>query len=1099
MEQQNEQQENRKQERGPYPAIQAYAAPEEGEHSLNTNHFTEQSGHSNETLMSQSPHNENLTGISAELLRAYELLKSENLLNIIMEAGEQGLIENFHNLETQEQRRDNTSTQAVYPENLGYETNQGNVMKDFVSYSEQSQNVFPSGEVLGGEESRSPQGQENLVETQDTIYPEENRYQNPLPYPPDQVAEHNHSLYANHDIRENHGGFVDMSQNRAEAYPNISTEYPNPTEYGSAMTPVEGQYTDFMHNPVEEYYHQQQEISSTCEQGGGYQNQGRYQNTEEHASQISPLESQNYETHGSHSQMAQGNYVENTGNMGEHFPMEMATQPEGQGEVSYPERRYQSEQLQKPMDSDLQEGREKFGDSANRVAATVPARQSGYGLDIGNEDDYTKIYTPSHSNRVENAIEQGEHSGQTSEHSGQLAEHSGQTSEYSGHLGEYSGQLGDNSGQLAEHFGSQGDHSGHCGNPSSQSNQWVADSSSQVEHSGDGVENSGQWMETSPRSVENSYYHEPCVNQTSDSGQNYTKNTEEYHSGTGRGGTNPHYQEKPVSEQPYPHERAEQFTEGQSQQTPVRAVNPVAFSSHNSEFQEETLNRRVENRQVLEEKPPQNYNISKPMGDHNVRAFLKQEETPVTVAQEAKPMQIDPNADILLKKIIEIMLSNGRITQAALDCFFQGVVGVRVDHGINTFFIATDDGSNLDSIQNNFSGKIADMLNDLGFERFSVKVLDKNQLTMPQYQIITEDGMHSFRSYTFDNYVVGESNRVAHGYAKMIAAKEIAGDENPFFLYGDSGCGKTHLSCAIGNHTKLLFPHKKIKYCTGSEYMDTWVSAIQNNTKDEFKRSYRGVDVLIMDDIQLVVTGQSSINELFDTFDNFLRYKKQIIFTSDRSPDELKNAGFPDRITTRFQNGLVRKVESPDFELRRAIIRTKAQNQGLTLGENIEILIANRFSKDVRNLEGAVKSILAYKDFIYQEYSKFGEPDKKAEEEAQTAAVMNFVAELMQNDEVSVTPERIIEEVARYFNFTPEQLKDQGRKADLVTARNVSIFLMHSMLNLTLKEIGNILGGRDHSTIVNSLSKINKQRGDQNPQIIKAIEYIEHSINTPRQ
>lgn len=486
--------------------------------------------------------------------------------------------------------------------------------------------------------------------------------------------------------------------------------------------------------------------------------------------------------------------------------------------------------------------------------------------------------------------------------------------------------------------------------------------------------------------------------------------------------------------------------------------------------------------------------ISTPINPTQVQTFLKKD---MQNATENGPMQMEANADALLKRILDIMLDAQDITQIALDCFFQGVVGVRIDHGTSVFYLATEDGGYMDSIRSNFSEKIEKTLEALGFHRFTVEILDKNQLSMPQKTIITEDGMHAFASYTFDNYVVGESNQVAHSYANKIASQEIAMNENPFFLYGDSGCGKTHLSCAIGNRKKELFPNTKIKYCTGSEYMESWVSALSNNTTEEFKRTYRNVDMLIMDDIQFLASAESTLKELFDTFDNFLRLQKQIIFSSDRSPEELKNSGFHARLTTRFQQGLVRKVESPDYELRRAIIRQKAKVQGLVLETTVEELIATNFSNDVRNLEGAIKQIHAYKDFMYTEYSKQGSPNTKAEQEAQTAAVMNFVKDLVQSKEVIVTPERIVEEVAKHFNLKPEQLKEQGRKAHIVNARNVAIFLMHSIMGLTYKEIGGILGGRDHTTILNSLNKINKQRSEGATEILNAIEYIEHSINSP--
>lgn len=470
------------------------------------------------------------------------------------------------------------------------------------------------------------------------------------------------------------------------------------------------------------------------------------------------------------------------------------------------------------------------------------------------------------------------------------------------------------------------------------------------------------------------------------------------------------------------------------------------------------------------------YEITTPL---NPTVNLKQQIQHHASSEEVTQMKADPQVEELWTHVLQVLKDSQIVAESAYNVWFHDTVGVSLD--AESFYIATAFPLTRTMLENNFSIPICNVIKELLGQPLTLKVLDKNLMTLPQQRITTDDGMDYYSTYTFDNFVVGNCNRTASVAARGIAESEIA-LYNPFFIHGDSGLGKTHLSCAIATHKKKLFPHIKVRYCSAEEWLNEFLASLRSGSDEEFKRTYRTLDLLIVDDVQFLTSKENTLEELFNTFNALYRNQKQVIFTSDRHPSELK--GFPDRIASRFLGGVTHCIGSPDLELRMAIIQSKATQKGIDIPLSVVELIAEKCTKNVREIEGMVNTILAGRDL----------KDNNGSDEA----IMNCIKDILKSEELIITEERIIEEVASYYNLEPKTLIEKGRKADIVAARNVAIYIMQTVKNLTLSQLGEVFGGRDHSTIINSINNVKKaietERENKIDETQKAIDVITNSL-----
>ncbi|WRS26767.1 chromosomal replication initiator protein DnaA [Oscillospiraceae bacterium MB08-C2-2] len=312
--------------------------------------------------------------------------------------------------------------------------------------------------------------------------------------------------------------------------------------------------------------------------------------------------------------------------------------------------------------------------------------------------------------------------------------------------------------------------------------------------------------------------------------------------------------------------------------------------------------------------------------------------------------------------------------------------------------------------------------------------------------------------YTFGSFIVGSSNKFAHA-ASLAVASNPAGAYNPLFIYGASGLGKTHLLYAICSEISKNMPDRKIIYVKGEEFTNELIDAIGRETTKAFHDKYRMADILLVDDIQFIGGKESTQEEFFHTFNTLYQDNKQIVLTSDRPPKEIKT--LEDRLRTRFEWGLLADIQPPDFETRIAIIRRKAELLDLEIPTEVCEYIANRLRTNIRQLEGTVKKLKAYKLL--------------ADSPPSIMIAQNAVRDILNdNQPVPVTVGRIISEVGRTYGLSAQDIRSNKRNANISNARQISIYIIREITQMSLSAIGEEFGGRDHSTMVYALQQVEK-------------------------
>ncbi len=313
--------------------------------------------------------------------------------------------------------------------------------------------------------------------------------------------------------------------------------------------------------------------------------------------------------------------------------------------------------------------------------------------------------------------------------------------------------------------------------------------------------------------------------------------------------------------------------------------------------------------------------------------------------------------------------------------------------------------------------------------------------------------------FSFDNFVVGSSNKFAHAASQAVAANP-ANLYNPLFIYGGSGLGKTHLLCAICKEIQRNNPRARILYTKSETMTNEVIEAIHDGTTPELRAKYRQVDVLLVDDIQFIGGKASTQEEFFHTFDHLHSNGKQIVLTSDRPPREI--ATLEERLQQRFVMGLMADIQPPDLETRVAIIRRKAKMLDLPVQDDVAMYIANQLKSNVRQLEGVVKRLKA--QYLL------------GNEQPNIVAAQNAIRDIRNdNQPVPITVERIITEVARTMNVTPEDIRSNKQSSPVSRARQMAAYVVRNITNLPMKAIGQEFGGRDHTTIVYAIQKVEKQ------------------------
>ena len=319
---------------------------------------------------------------------------------------------------------------------------------------------------------------------------------------------------------------------------------------------------------------------------------------------------------------------------------------------------------------------------------------------------------------------------------------------------------------------------------------------------------------------------------------------------------------------------------------------------------------------------------------------------------------------------------------------------------------------------------------------------------------------HLNTELTFENFVVGNENKFAHA-AALAVANNPAVAYNPFFIYGKSGLGKTHLLCAIANEIRKNNPSATIMLVKGEDFTNELIDAIKMGEQAKFRNKYRYVDVFLVDDVQFIGGKVSTEMEFFHTFEALYEAKKQIIVTSDRPPKDM--ATLEDRLKTRFESGLIADIQPPEYETRVAIIQNKAESINLDLTDEAVDYIANKLKNNVRELEGAVKKIKAYSLIFKGQSPSIGEIQN---------VIQSVIKENVNSD---ITPDLVVDHVSKYYNISREDIYGTKRRADITNARQVAMYITREMTDISLSLIGDHFGGKNHSTVLHSINQINQK------------------------
>ena len=358
------------------------------------------------------------------------------------------------------------------------------------------------------------------------------------------------------------------------------------------------------------------------------------------------------------------------------------------------------------------------------------------------------------------------------------------------------------------------------------------------------------------------------------------------------------------------------------------------------------------------------------------------------------------------------------------------------------------------------------------------QLIEKN-MNVVSPQVIQSANLNP--KYTFDTFVVGSNNNLAH--AAALAVAESPGEiYNPLFIYGGVGLGKTHLMHAIAHFILKNTPDAKILYVTSETFTNELIDAIRNKnntTTTEFREKYRNNDVLLIDDIQFIIGKESTQEEFFHTFNTLYESKKQIIISSDKPPKEIET--LEERLRSRFEWGLTVDIQSPDYETRMASLRKKEELEGYNIDNEVITYIATNIKSNIRELEGALTKVMAYSRLNKCEINL-----KMAEE-----ALKDIISPGAQRE---VTPELIIQIVAEHFGLTPQDIASQKRTKEIVYPRQIAMYLCRDMLATPLQTIGSFLGGRDHTTIIHGADKISSDL-KKDETLRNTIEILKKKIN----
>ncbi len=425
-------------------------------------------------------------------------------------------------------------------------------------------------------------------------------------------------------------------------------------------------------------------------------------------------------------------------------------------------------------------------------------------------------------------------------------------------------------------------------------------------------------------------------------------------------------------------------------------------------------------------------------------------------------------------------LMEGSMTAVSIETWFGDVEAVALEDTRLVLCVPTDFKRNI--IRTRFQSGVEAALKELFSFDVDVALLlpEERDTYARQSTVPAPAGGDGSERYTFERFVVGSTNRFAYTAAKKVA-EEPGGAYNPLFIYGQSGLGKTHLLHAIANQVRHNHPGYRILYVQSEDFVNELIGNLRRGIDMQgFRDKYRLVDLFLMDDVQFIAGKDSSEEELFHTFNTLYEQKKQIVFTSDRPPHEMLR--LEQRLKTRFEQGLPADIQPPDYETRVALLKNKALERGISLPDPVLSYVAENITSNVRQIEGVVNKIMAFQELM----------GAQVDVETTIRAVRDI---LRAKENFLPSADTIIQEVARFYELEAGAITGQSQNKEISTARNVAMYIIREMTQLSLAEIGQQFGGRHHSTVLNSINRVEKMMKTQ-PELMEIIRDITNAVNS---
>lgn len=424
-------------------------------------------------------------------------------------------------------------------------------------------------------------------------------------------------------------------------------------------------------------------------------------------------------------------------------------------------------------------------------------------------------------------------------------------------------------------------------------------------------------------------------------------------------------------------------------------------------------------------------------------------------------------------EIQDLLKNESDISHMSYRTFLENLEPIKVQDDL--VIIKADNDLERNYIEKKYSKIIMIAINEVTGKTYDIKFILPNEIDSMDSLFLEEENVDQEYStpfanvaskhnnlnarYTFDTFVVGNNNKLAHA-ASLAVAESPAEAYNPLFIYGGVGLGKTHLMHSIAHVILNESPNSKVLYVSSEKFTNELINSIKAGNNEEFRKKYRDIDVLLVDDIQFIAGKERTQEEFFHTFNTLYEAKKQIIITSDRPPKEIET--LEERLRSRFEWGLAADIQPPDFETRMAILRKKAELEKLDIPNEVSQYVANNITSNIRELEGAINKIVAYSTLVHRQITI----------ELAEDALKDLIGS---KENQAITIDYIIEVVSQHFNINPDDITSKKRPREISYPRQIVMFLARTLTDMSLPQIGMKLGKRDHTTIIHGYEKIHDE------------------------